>query len=268
MLTGLESLANARALIVDDNPINRQVMCAQLQPVMPIPGMAADMAEAITMSRRRVFDLLLLDLHLQDGSGDELLRNIRNDHANPSREALAVAVSADPSLADPDTLAESGFQGVLIKPVDPEQLFACLQHVLSRDSFHIADSGQSGDHQVLNDQVGLASTGQDPELLAELRQRLALDLDASLPQLESAMAGMDTMLSREILHRIAGGAAYCGAGQLQSSAVALHAALKNRPGSAVLSKAYLDFHSSLNRCRFALARCGHDPTENASMPGH
>ena len=246
LLTGLESLANARALIVDDNAINRQVLYAQLQPMMPMPGMAENLAEAATMVRERVFDLLLVDLHLPDGLGTELVRMIRQED-HPSREALAIAITADPGLAQARPLAEAGYQGVLIKPVSPEQLIRCLHHVLNRGGFYLADPAEITGRQVLDDQIGLESTAQDQTLLNTIRARLAVDLREALPELERAINGSDHSLARNVLHRIAGGAAYCGAEQLKASALTLHDSLGSGQTTRNLAAACVDFHQAVRR---------------------
>ena len=246
MLTGLESLANARALIVDDNPINRQVLYAQLQPLMPMPGMAASLSEATSMTRERVFDLLLIDLHLPDGMGTDLVQQIRQQ-GHPSRQALAVAVTADPSLADAHALSTAGYQGVLIKPISPDQLFQCLRHVLNRDSFYQTDPARFRGQQVLNDQAGLRSTDQDGALLATLRAQMAEDLKQGLPKLEQDIQTMDIVTAQTWLHRIAGGAAYCGADQLRTSGLGLHSALDSPEQTQNLAAAYLDFLQAARR---------------------
>jgi two-component system, OmpR family, response regulator len=81
-------------------------------------------AEAAQMAAQVVPDLLVIDLHLPDTDGFELLRTLRT---NPTLAAVpAFLCTADePSDVEAEARA-AGFEGCWSKPVDVQQLIAEL----------------------------------------------------------------------------------------------------------------------------------------------
>jgi len=69
-------------------------------------------------------DLVLLDLHLPDMTGNEVLRRLREDDRTAS--IPVVVLSADASPRQADKLLEAGAQAYLTKPIDVQQLLTVL----------------------------------------------------------------------------------------------------------------------------------------------
>ncbi|TQU00892.1 response regulator, partial [Xanthomonas perforans] len=90
---------------------------------------AAGLAQARALLQHGAPDLILLDLHLSDGNGEELLRELQ---AQPALAAIPVVViSADATTA---TLARVGNQGVrayLTKPLDVAEFFTVIDGLLA-----------------------------------------------------------------------------------------------------------------------------------------
>lgn len=64
-------------------------------------------------------DLVLMDLHLADGSGFDALDELRN---NPRFvHTCVVAVTADNNMATMEKARTAGFDGFLAKPIDPDK---------------------------------------------------------------------------------------------------------------------------------------------------
>jgi CheY-like chemotaxis protein len=61
-------------------------------------------------------DLILLDVHLPDMRGDEVLRRLKDDPA--TREIPVVVVSADATREQEERLLATGARAYLIKPLD------------------------------------------------------------------------------------------------------------------------------------------------------
>jgi PAS domain S-box-containing protein len=77
-------------------------------------------------------DVVLLNLHLPDMTGEEMLRRLRED---PETRAIPVVVlSADARPRHVDKLLESGVAAYLTKPVDLKALLETLDDVLRRQS--------------------------------------------------------------------------------------------------------------------------------------
>ncbi len=72
-------------------------------------------------------DLIFLDLHLPDMSGEEVLRRLRADDA--TRGIPIVVVSADATPGQVQRIVEMGATGYLVKPFDIEEVLARLDEV-------------------------------------------------------------------------------------------------------------------------------------------
>ncbi|MDF2731033.1 MAG: Response regulator receiver protein, partial [Acidimicrobiia bacterium] len=79
-----------RVMIVDDHPVVRKGLRAFLetQPGMEVVGEAADGKEAMRELATGEPDLILLDLHLPDASGSELIPEMRK--WNPDVKVLVL----------------------------------------------------------------------------------------------------------------------------------------------------------------------------------
>lgn len=111
--SGLNTVAARTVLYVDDHPINVLLMQAMFDKRPELHLVVATTAEAGLLAAIEAKpDLLLLDLHLPDGHGVDLLRRMREvDHL---RTVPAVAVTAD-TVCD---LTGQGFHEIWHKPMD------------------------------------------------------------------------------------------------------------------------------------------------------
>ena len=92
---------------------------------------AADSAVLLAKNLRRV-DLFLVDINMPVKSGYQFLEEIRND--DKLHEAKIVAVSAG-TLADAvERAKESGFDGFISKPLNPNQFANQVQSILNGET--------------------------------------------------------------------------------------------------------------------------------------
>jgi PAS domain S-box-containing protein len=120
-----------RVHYVEDNETNVEVMRGVLaqrpQIELAATGMGLDAMAALRAQRP---DLILLDMHLPDISGLELLRHLKRDEA--LAEVPVIVVSAD---ATPERRREALLAGALhyvTKPVDVPRFLDMLDHVLQQ----------------------------------------------------------------------------------------------------------------------------------------
>ena len=112
------------ALVVDDVPVNLLVEKAMLQRagVAEIVTAGSGAAALATLESHGAFDLVLTDLWMPEMDGYELCAKLR---ADKRWKALPVyAVTADVEARK--SVAERGFDGILLKPVTVEALGAFL----------------------------------------------------------------------------------------------------------------------------------------------
>lgn len=117
-----------RLLYIEDNTASRTLV-EQLvahRGGFDIVG-AATAAEGLHVAGRTPFDAILVDLHLPDGSGEDVVRALR---ADPSTGTTPVIVlTADATPARRDALLAMGAAAYLTKPLDAAALFVTLDAV-------------------------------------------------------------------------------------------------------------------------------------------
>ena len=127
--------AERRLLYVDDTAANVLLLEETLRRRPSVHVSSATLGRlALRMTREQPFDLVVLDLHLPDLPGDEVLAQLRADPA--TRELPVVILTADVTGDRAAALQRSGARAYLTKPVRPEELLEVLDGVL--DDAHVA----------------------------------------------------------------------------------------------------------------------------------
>jgi len=116
-----------RLLLVDDHEVVRIGLRAvlNLTPGISVVGQAARMDDALALCRRLAPDVVLLDIHLPDGSGVDAARQILA--AGPRTRVLFLT-----SFADDHTVREaarSGAQGYMLKDIASDALIRAIRTV-------------------------------------------------------------------------------------------------------------------------------------------
>ncbi len=116
-----------RVLVVDDHPIVRRGLCAEinLDPKMQVVGEAKDGAEAVRMAQRLNPDVILMDLvmPIMDGvrATDEIIS------ANPNASVLILT-----SFTEDDNIyaaIKAGAVGFIFKDKHPDELLQAIRDV-------------------------------------------------------------------------------------------------------------------------------------------
>ena len=123
----------ATILYVEDEELNRTLLRAVLQRA-PDPRLrSASLLEARTLGQARgilteeAIDLVLLDVRLPDGSGLDLVREIKS--RKPDLGVVVMSASVLP--VEREEAVRAGCDAFVAKPYVPGELLATLQRVLS-----------------------------------------------------------------------------------------------------------------------------------------
>ncbi len=122
-----------RILVVDDEPINREIAQMQLEGVDLIVDTAEDGAEAVAMARTGVYQAIFMDMQMPNVNGLEATRQIRL--LSGCRDIPIIAMTANVFDEDRAQCIAAGMNDFLTKPFTPEELFATLLRALNRDNF-------------------------------------------------------------------------------------------------------------------------------------
>ena len=116
-----------RILLVDDNPINREL----LREILDLEGYEVEEAEdglnALRLYKERVPHLTILDLQMPVMDGFETLKLI----LECNEDALVIAVTAFAMRGDKERALEAGFRDYITKPVEMNHLRMRVRELLS-----------------------------------------------------------------------------------------------------------------------------------------
>jgi PAS domain S-box-containing protein len=122
-----------RILVVDDEPINREVAQSQLDALDLIVDTAADGAEAIAKARAGIYAAIFMDMRMPNVNGLDATRQIRQ--LPEYKHVPIIAMTANVFDEDKAQCIAAGMDDFLTKPFTPTELFATLLRSLERECF-------------------------------------------------------------------------------------------------------------------------------------
>jgi len=160
-----------RVVLVDDHDLFRAGVRAQLGDGIEIVGEAASVQEAVPMIKELDPDVVLLDVHLGDGTGDAVIVQVSPER--PAVRFLALSVSDAPD--DVIGVIRAGAHGYVTKAISGPDLTDAVTRVAGGDAVFsprlagfVLDAFRSGE-----------ATASDPELdQLTAREREVLQLIA------------------------------------------------------------------------------------------
>jgi DNA-binding NarL/FixJ family response regulator len=115
-----------KVFLVDDHQLFLSGVRAELDDQVDIVGDAADAASAIVGIRETAPDVVLLDVHLPDGNGAQVIE------ACPGTRFLALSVSD--AAEDVIATIRAGARGYVTKTISPEELVDAIRRVYEGDA--------------------------------------------------------------------------------------------------------------------------------------
>jgi len=125
----IEQHSGKRILVVDDEPINREVAQIHLEALGLLVDVAEDGVQAVAMTRERPYAAILMDMQMPNMNGLDATRSIREMPA--SRDVPILAVTANAFAEDKERCVAAGMNDFLTKPFEPATLYAKLLCVLA-----------------------------------------------------------------------------------------------------------------------------------------
>jgi CheY-like chemotaxis protein/two-component sensor histidine kinase len=122
-----EPVSGERILVVEDERHDADLMIAVAASLGLRAEVVFSLAGASLAVRRRPPLAVVLDLHLPDGRGEQLLRDLKADPATASVPVIVVTVEAEPSM-----LLALGADDYLTKPIDRGRLERWLMQACMR----------------------------------------------------------------------------------------------------------------------------------------
>jgi PAS domain S-box-containing protein len=122
--------AGRTVLLVEDEPINRELVQILLEVAGLRVALAVDGIEAVEQASRLAVDLILMDMQMPRLDGPEATRRIRQ--LPQCAGVPIIALTANAFERDRQVCLDAGMDDFLAKPIDPEDLFAAVLRALAR----------------------------------------------------------------------------------------------------------------------------------------
>jgi DNA-binding NarL/FixJ family response regulator len=119
-----------RVVVVDDHALFRSGVRAELEGHVDIVGDAASVAEAVDVIAATEPDVVLLDVHLPDGSGGDVIAAIAPTHPGVRFLALSVSDAAEDVIA----VIRAGARGYVTKSIAVGELADAVARVDDGDA--------------------------------------------------------------------------------------------------------------------------------------
>lgn len=124
----------ASVLLVEDDDISQEIVRHILDRLGHRVHVVATGAEAVAACEREPFDVVLLDGHLPDMSGMDVVRQLRGQELRTRRRQPVVGLTATATGSDKARSLAAGMDGYLAKPATMAQLAATIDYWVERAS--------------------------------------------------------------------------------------------------------------------------------------
>ncbi len=124
----------ASVLVVDDDPVNRMLLCRRVEQEGHRAATAENGRQALEMLHAASFDVVLLDVLMPELDGYETLERIEKDEK--LRHVPVIMISALNEIESVVRCIELGAEDYLPKPFDPVLLRARLNASLTKKRLH------------------------------------------------------------------------------------------------------------------------------------
>jgi DNA-binding NarL/FixJ family response regulator len=119
-----------RVVLVDDHGLFLAGVRAELGEAVDVIGEAGTVADAVPLIKELDPDVVLLDVHLPDGSGDTIINAVASDRPGVKFLALSVSDAAEDVIA----VIRAGARGYVTKTIAAEELSAAIERVAHGDA--------------------------------------------------------------------------------------------------------------------------------------
>ena len=119
-----DCLVGRAILLVEDNPINQEVVQGLLEMIGARVTIACDGRQALQFLDRQSFDIVLMDVHLPVMDGFEATEEIRK--APKFANLPIIALTANALEGDRERCLAAGMNDYIAKPIDPDDMFPTL----------------------------------------------------------------------------------------------------------------------------------------------
>jgi len=195
-----------RILFADDQPDIRTLTCHQLRRGGHQVVAAKNGAEALKKILSGSFDVILLDHEMPGMTGDQVAGAVRENEIRKKERAFLIASTGNSSSEDVLRLKKAGFDAVLSKPFQLEDLYRILS--ASRAITNASPSLRPGQPSFGDI---LARVGGDQKLLVRMIHTFLRDTPKRMAAIAAALRQKDAEALASLSHALKGSVSLFGA---------------------------------------------------------
>ena len=198
-----------RVVLVDDHGLFLAGVRAELGDAVEVVGEARTVGDAVPLIKETDPDVVLLDVHLPDGSGDAIINAVASERPGAKFLALSVSDAAEDVIA----VIRAGARGYVTKTIAPDELAAAIERVAQGDAVFsprlagfVLDAFRAGDH-VAGDEELNELTPREREVLqliarGYMYKEIAARLHISAKTVESHVSSVLRKLQLSTRHEL------------------------------------------------------------------
>lgn len=204
---GLGTAPSFDILVVEDNDINRVVLCEMLRRAGHTSFEARTGREGVELANTRPFDAILMDLNMPEMNGIEATQTIRNA-PGPNQRTAIIAITANILPEARAELEQAGVGLVVSKPISRKALEKALHDALrpqNRVPMPKTPIAASGDETIADLAAALGA-----EKFRQVCEKFVTEGELHIATLKKTLEDGDLQTHASIAHKFSGAAALMG----------------------------------------------------------
>ena len=198
---GLFTAPGMKLLVVDDTPMNLQVLVGLLKRTRMHIDVATSGEECIEKFSKERYDMVFLDYRMPQMNGIETLHELRKRFPERFEETPIISLTASAVSGDKEKMLKSGFTDYLAKPVNIDQMERMMIKYLPADSVVMAGTQEEQDelsklppiifdYPEIDPVKGVDYCGDADDYMFAL-ETYAVSVDTKAEQIETNLRGND-----------------------------------------------------------------------------
>ncbi len=195
-------------LVAEDNEFN----AAMVERLLTTRGydvrLASNGREALETAVRGGFDLMLLDVHMPELDGLEVIQKLRERENITGDHLPVIALTARSRAEDRLQCLAAGMDEYLTKPLEADKLCQTIERLINAHQKSTVvtqhDSQITNDEDLISPTILLSACGNDEGLLNRLRETLLTNLPMRQQSAREALNTNDLPRLREEAHKLVG----------------------------------------------------------------
>lgn len=207
--------------LIEDDTLALNAVEALLTSIYPncTVSSAMTVSDSIALLRHRLFDLVISDIGLPDGTGFDIIQHVKCDELHPNHKTRFIALTAHSEETKRAQALALGFEELINKPLSLQKAQLLLQgDNLKNDT---VDTLPAVDFEKCIDiAAGKTKTALD------LLNMLADSFEEEKQLIQQAFENNNFLQARELFHKLRGGISYVCVPQIEKLSKELHEMIK------------------------------------------